>query len=59
MVALYLHSPTCLHGTVLNYIISAGITLPYLRREYWKKTNDYFTDRKKNEIVECLIVVKA
>jgi hypothetical protein len=28
MVELYLCSPICLHGIVLNYIINSGITLP-------------------------------
>jgi hypothetical protein len=27
-VDLYLHSPVCLHGAVLNYL-SIGITLPF------------------------------
>jgi hypothetical protein len=32
MMELYLHSPICLHGTVLN-LLSTGTTLPFIGEE--------------------------
>jgi hypothetical protein len=51
-----LHSPTCLHGVVLNYL-NTGITLPYLYDDYGfgkmtgLKTNISHTNKVKGQVL--------
>jgi hypothetical protein len=49
-VELYLHSPRCLHGIVLNWL-STGTTLPYL---YTSRTVQCRSGRQDTEFLEVV-----
>jgi hypothetical protein len=56
MVELYLHSPICIHGIVLNYL-STGTTLLYvlfvIHNIFFINDHVYVTDKHYIGILEC------